>query len=124
MKATQKVNKIFIILFFVLVYFLLLSSCDTMTHSTPIINTFTVSSTSVMEGDDITLNWETIEATTVFLKQISESVTITEEVDLSGSKTVFLSETTICTLIASSSYGAISESITITVNSNISKEKK
>jgi hypothetical protein len=122
MKGIPEMNKKYLLLFFALICLPWVSACDGVTHSTPIINSFIASSTSITEGDNVTLSWETTDATTIYLKQQSESGVVTETVALSGSTTVSPAETTTYTLTATSSYGADADSITITVKAGITEQ--
>ncbi len=101
--------------FFIIIILSFLFGCDGVTPSGPVINSFTAGSTSITEGESVTLNWVTTGATTVYLGQESESSGSTGTVDPTGSKTVSPSETTTYTITATSSSGSDSSSITITV---------
>jgi hypothetical protein len=82
----------------------------------PTISSFTSTSTSITEGGNVTLIWLTTDATTVYLKQQSESGVVTGTVDTSGSQTFSPSETTTYTLTATNDAGSDIDTIIITVN--------
>ena len=116
MKGILKYNRKYFVLFFVIICLTLLSACSGVTPTGPTISSFTASSTTIDEGDSVTLSWETTGATTVYLKEVSGSTSSTGTVDLSGSETFSLSETTTFTLTATNSVGSTPAIITITVN--------
>lgn len=104
--------------FLFIISVIFLSACGGVTPSTklPAISSFTASSTSITEGEGVTLSWVTTGATTVYLGHTSESGGATGTVDSSGSKIVYPSETTVYTLNATNSIGSVNQSITVTVN--------
>lgn len=101
-----------------LIFFLFLSACGGVTpgNDSPLINSFSASSTTITEGESVTLSWVTTGATTVYLKELSASGGATGMVSPSGSKAVSPSETTTYTLTATNDVGSTPAIITVTVN--------
>ena len=89
---------------------------ETTPSSAPVINSFIPSSNIITVGGSVTLSWVTTGAITVYLKQVSGSGSSTGTVALSGSETVYPSETTTYTLEAANSAGTTTDSIIINVN--------
>jgi parallel beta-helix repeat protein len=113
MKGIQKNTTRYFVLFFVLICFLpLLLSCDGVTPSGPTISSFTATSTSITEGESVTLSWVT-NATSVSINQGVGTVTAP-----SGSTTVTPASTTTYTLTATNSTGSSTNSITITISTD------
>jgi hypothetical protein len=96
--------------FLIILLFTVLSGCNGVTPSSPIINSFTVDSTIIDEGDSVTLSWTVTDATTVTINQGVGAVA------LSGSASVFPTETTTYTLTASNSAGSVTANVTVTVS--------
>ena len=113
MKVTLKENKVFAILFFVIFCFLLLSSCDTMTHSNPVINIFTASPLSITAGESATLSWNVTDADNVTLNPGSLTVA------LSGSTFVSPTTTTTYTLTATNSTGSTTAKMTVIIDQTL-----
>ena len=105
MKSYRKYLSLSIIVLF----FLFISACGGVTPSGPTISSFTSTSTSITEGESVTLSWVT-SAKTVSIDQGIGAVTAP-----SGSKTVTPASTTTYTLTATNSDGSSTNSITITV---------
>jgi parallel beta-helix repeat protein len=97
-------------------HFIIIISLAFLAGCRPTIRSFTADNTAISEGESVTLSWVTTGATTVYLAQMSESGGSTTTVELSGSKTVYPSETTTYTLRASNRDGSINKTLTITVN--------
>jgi parallel beta-helix repeat protein len=110
MKRILKENKNCYILLFLIILSAFLTSCGGVTPTGPTISSFTADSTSITEGESVTLSWVT-DATTVSINQGIGTVTAP-----SGSTTIYPDETTTYTLTATNSAGSTNETITITVN--------
>lgn len=91
--------------------FLLLSSCSGVTPSGPTISSFTSNSTSIIEGENVTLSWVT-NATSVSIDHGIGTVAAP-----SGSTTVTPASTTTYTLTATNSAGSSTAVVTVTVSS-------
>ncbi len=102
--------------FIIILSLFFFSSCDGITPAEPVIHSFTADSTTIDEGESVTLSWVTTGATTVYLGHTSESLSATGTVNSSGSKIVSPSETTTYTLTATNSAGSTNQSIIVTVN--------
>ncbi len=111
MKKTLKIKRRYILLLVILL-FTFLSACGVVTPSGPTISSFTSSSTSITEGDSVTLSWVT-NATTVSIDQGVGSVAVP-----SGSTTVTPASigTLAYTLTATNRAGTNTATVTITVN--------
>ena len=116
MKVILKVKK-YLILFFTIILFAVLSACDGVTPTTPIVNSFTASSTSITEGEVVTLSWAVTNATTVSIDQGTGAV------GLSGSTSVSPTSTTTYTLTATNSTDSNTATVTITVNPTVILEQ-
>lgn len=116
MKGILKVNMQYFILFFILICLTSLSACGGVTPSAdpPTINSFTASSTSITEGESVTLSWAVTDATNVSINHGIGSVVIP-----SGSTIVIPTATTTYTLTAANSAGSIISTITINVNETL-----
>jgi hypothetical protein len=111
MKEILKENKnCLILLFFTIISLALLSACDGITPTIPVINSFNADDTAIDEGGSVNLIWSVSDASAVTINQSIGSVA------LSGSTSVSPTTTTIYTLTATNSAGSSSASITITVN--------
>ncbi len=99
----------FLIIIFILFF---LSSCSTITPSTPIISSFTADNTTIDEGDSVTLSWSVTDASTVTINPGGLLVA------LSGSTSVSPTETTTYTLTANNGAGSSSVSVTIKMMQN------
>jgi hypothetical protein len=96
--------------FLIILLFTVLSGCNGVTPTSPIINSFTADSTIIDEGDSVTLSWTVTDATTVTINQGIGSIA------LSGSTSVSPISTTTYTLTATNSAGSSLATVTITVN--------
>ena len=112
MKGITKSYRKHLSLLFIILLFLFLSACGGVTPSGPTINSFTSTSTSITEGQSVTLSWVT-NAATISIDQGVGTVTAP-----SGSITVTPASTITYTLTATSSAGSSTDSITITVSPN------
>jgi len=118
MKGILKVNKKYLILFFVIICITFLSGCSGVTPSGPTISSFTASSTTTTEGDSVTLSWVT-DTTSVSIDQGVGPVTAP-----SGSTTVTPVSTTTYTLTAINSAGSTTATLTITVGTGMDEAIK
>lgn len=108
MKEILKENRKSLTLFFIIISFILLISCNGITPI-PVINSFTADSTTINEGESVTISWVT-DASTVTIDQGIGTVTAP-----SGSTSVSPTTTTIYTLTATNSSGSSTDTLTITV---------
>jgi hypothetical protein len=83
MKGIPKVNKKYLLMFFLIISITFLSGCGGVTPTEPIINSFTADSTTIDEGESVTLSWVVTDATTASINQGIGTVTVP-----SGSTTV------------------------------------
>jgi hypothetical protein len=116
MKGILKIHAQYIQFFLIILLFLFLSSCNGGTPATPVINTFTASSTSITEGEDVTLSWEVTDATSVIINPGS----ITGA--LSGSTSVSPVETTTYILTATNTTVSNTATVTVTVNPTVTEQ--
>jgi uncharacterized protein YkwD len=75
----------------------------------PTINAFAASPDSINSGESSTLNWDVADATSVAIDPGAESV------PASGSATASPTDTTTFALIATNSYGTVTQTVTVTV---------
>jgi len=97
--------KVFILVFL----FTFLSACGGVTPTVPNISSFTATSTSITQGESVTLSWVT-DASNINIDQGIGAVTVP-----SGSTTVFPTTTTIYTLTATNNAGSSTATVIITV---------
>jgi hypothetical protein len=109
MKGIFKNYRYYFKFFLIILLFTFLSGCGGVTPTGPTISSFTASSTTINEGDSVTLSWVT-NATTVSIDQGIDSVTAP-----SGSTIVTPASTTTYTLTATNSAGSSTATVTITV---------
>lgn len=109
MKKMFKGSKKYL-LFSILICLPFLLSCSGGTPATPVINTFTASSTSITEGEDVTLSWQVTNATSVIINPGN----ITGA--LSGSTSVSPNET--ITYILTATNGTVTNTAAVTVAVN------
>lgn len=110
MKGILKIFLFHFKLYFIVLLFIFLSACNVISPTSPIINSLTADTTTIDEGDSVTLSWAVTDAYNVTLNPGSLMVA------LSGSTSVSPTETTTYTLTATNSAGSRSASITIIVN--------
>lgn len=110
MKRISKENRKLFRFFFIIISLALLSACDGITPTSPVINSFTADDTTIDEGDSVNLNWTVADATIVTINQGIGTVA------LSGSTSVSPASTTTYTLTATNSAGSTTATVTITVN--------
>lgn len=94
-------NRNHLLLFFAILSLLCLIGCNGINRTDPIIHFFEADSTTISEGDSVTLSWEVTEATSV---NIDPDIGL---VDLSGSLLVSPVTTTTYVLTATNSCGQI-----------------
>jgi hypothetical protein len=100
-------------LFFAMIVLLLVAGCSGTTPTTPIINSFSASPTTITAGESATLSWVVTDATTVTIDQGIGSVALT------GSTSVSPTTTTTYTLTATNSAGSSTATVTIIVNKTL-----
>ncbi|MBN1971798.1 MAG: DNRLRE domain-containing protein [Candidatus Delongbacteria bacterium] len=110
MKRIIKNRKSHLKSFVIILLFVLLSACNGVTPQSPVINSFSVDSTTIDEGDSATLSWSVSDADTVTINQGIGSVA------LSGTTSVTPVSTTIYTLTATNSAGTSTATVTIIMN--------
>lgn len=113
MKGSLKINKKYLILFFIIICLTFLSGCGGVTPSGPTISSFTADPDTIAEGGTVTLSWVT-NATTVTIDQGVGPVTAS-----SGSTTVTPAATTTYTLTATNSAGSSTATVTIFVKQTL-----
>ncbi|MBN2541299.1 DNRLRE domain-containing protein [bacterium] len=113
MKGIMRDYNFYIKFFLIILLFIVLSSCDGITPTSPVINSFTADSTTIDEGESVNLSWSVTDATSV---SISQGI---GPVALSGSTSVSPAETTTFTLTATNSADSSTATVTITVNAVI-----
>jgi len=96
--------------FIIILLLVFITACEGIPPSSPIINSFTADSTTIDEGDSVTLSWSVTDASTVTINPGGLTVA------LSGSTSVSPTTTTTYNLTATNSAGSSSSTITITVN--------
>jgi len=113
MKENKKKYQSFALIF-IFIMISLLSACDGVPPGadSPIISSFTASSTSITSGESVTLSWSTTNASSASIDNGIGSVAVP-----SGSVTVSPITTTTYILTASNSSGSSTDTVTITVNS-------
>ena len=113
MKENKKKYQSYALIFFFMMISLL-SACDGVPPSTdsPIINSFTASSTSITAGESVTLSWSTTNVTSVSIDNGIGSVAVP-----SGTTSITPTSTTTYILTASTSAGSSTDTVTITVSS-------
>jgi len=101
-------RKYCILVFIILFYLLFLSACNSITPTTPTINSFSASPSSITSGESTTLNWSVTDADILSINQGIGTVTGTSII-------LFPSTTTTYTLTATNTAGSVTSSVTITV---------
>jgi hypothetical protein len=117
MKGIIKKNRPYFSFLVSLLLLIFLSACGGVTPTTPIINSFTASSTSITEGEVVTLSWAVTNATTLSINQGIGAV------GLSGSTSVSPTSTTTYILTATNSTDSNTATVTITVNPTVILEQ-
>lgn len=109
----RKENKKYLILCLLLIsLILLLSSCGGITPTLPIIYFFYADTTTINEGDSVTLSWS-VSKGTVAISPVGEPIALV--VGLTGSTSLSPTSTTTYTLTATNSTGSSTATVTITV---------
>jgi hypothetical protein len=88
MKEILKGKIKYCILFCFILSLIFLTACDGFTPTSSVINSFTADSTTIDEGDSVTLSWETHRCHYGFLSFASTYTAGSESVALSGSTSV------------------------------------
>ena len=101
-------EKKFLLFFFIITYLVLLSGCNGITPTSPIINSFTANPPSITSGGSSTLSWSVTDASTLSISPGIGTVTGT-------STSVSPTATTTYTLTATNSAGSVTASVTVTV---------
>ncbi len=115
MKGIIKIDRLYFKVLLIILLFTIVSACNGVTPSSPIISSFSADPVTIDEGDSVTLNWIT-NATTVSINQGVGTVTAP-----SGSVSVSPTETTTYTLTATNAAGSITANVTVTVSSVLKK---
>lgn len=104
---------------FILIIFLFifLSGCGGVVPTKPVISSFTADSTTINEGDSVSLSWIVLDASTVVINQGIGDVALTSSTSVSPDVT------TTYVLIATNDNGSTTATITITVNQPVIVEQ-
>ena len=113
MKGIFKKQSNYFKFFVITLIFVCLCSCNGVTPTTPIINSFTTNVEILEEGDSAILSWSVTDADTVTLNPGSLTVA------LSGSTSMSPTETTTYTLTASNSAGSSTATVTVIINQSL-----
>jgi len=108
MKGTSNYYQSYLIIFMILLLCTILSGC---TGSTPVINSFFASPSTIIAGESVTLSWTVTDADTVTIDYGIGTV------DSTGITTVTPTTDTTYTLIATNSAGTITATANVTVSS-------
>ena len=98
-------------LFFAITVLVFIEGCTGTSPTTPIINSFSVTPTTITAGESSTLSWSVTDATSVSIDHAIGSVA------LSGTTAVNPTTTTTYTLTATNSAGSVNATTTVTVGS-------
>ena len=99
--------------FMMILLLVILSACNGISPTVPVINSFTADSTNIEEGEIVTLSWSVTDAVTVILNPGNLIVA------LSGSTSVTPTETTTYTLTATKGAESSTASVTVIVEKTL-----
>jgi len=110
-------NKEYFYVIFVIILFVFLSGCGEVVPAKPVISIFTADSTTINEGESVSLSWVVLDASTVVINQGIGDVALT------GSTSVSPDITTTYVLTATNNHGSTTSIINITVNQTVIVEQ-
>ena len=116
MKSQKRNSFKYFSLFFAMIVLLLISGCGGTTPTTPLINSFSASPSSIIPGASSDLSWSVTDAATVSLDHAIGSVA------LSGTTAVNPTTTTTYTLTATNSAGSVTATTTVVVSSYVLRD--
>jgi len=111
MKGNTKLYRCYLKVFLIICLFACLTACNGVAPGSPTISTFTADVLTIQEGENATLSWQVIDATSISIDPVVGDVSSTP----AGSYTVMPTETTTYTLTASNVSGSVTDEITIIV---------